>query len=211
MHFGGRELDIVLISMVGLIAALAFSAWSCGRSYFLKGKIRGLEEAVRELQAGMTSQLGPQPPPDVQKALTNFRNCLDRYSGLRVHGTDPIHAHLWTLGAAWGEECWLKGHGAGVRRKAPAEGKIRIDLSATELLQLGGLSNLGFQYMMPNTRIIESRRFTGKDDALDASRSTSKVEAVIPNKYRPDLVLQAESRESLIEDWWQPVVRKATA
>src|SRR5271170_3990253 len=91
----GRKLDIVLFGMVGLIAALAFSAWTCGRSYFLKGKIRGLEEAVRELQAGMASQLGAQLAPDVQKALTNFSNCLGRYSGRRAHGTDPIHAHLW--------------------------------------------------------------------------------------------------------------------
>lgn len=204
-------MDIVLSGIVGLIGALAFSVWSCGRSYFAKGKIQGLEQAVRELQAGMASQLGTPLAPDVQNALTNFSNCLGRYSGQRVHGTDPIHARLWVLGAALAEECWLKGHGAGVRRKAPAEGKIRIDLSATELLQLGGLANLGFQYMMPNMRLIDARRFTGKDDALDASRSISKVEAAIPNKYRPDLLLQVESRERLIEDWWQPVVRKATA
>jgi hypothetical protein len=203
--------DIVLFGMIGLMGALAYSVWSCGRSYFEKGKIRGIEEAVRELRAGMATQLGPQPTPDVQKTLTNFRNCLDRYSGQRVHGTDPIHAYLWALGAALGEECWLKGHGAGVRRKAPAEGKIRIDLLPAELLQLGGLSNLGFQYMMPNMRLIDARRFTGKDDALDASRSITKVEAAIPKKYRPDLFLQVESRERLIEDWWQPIVHKATA
>lgn len=74
------------------------------------------------------------------------------------------------------------GHGAGVRRKAPAEGKIRIDLSAAELLQLGGLANLVFQRMMPNMRLIEVRRFTGKDGALDASLSISRIEAAIPKK-----------------------------
>ncbi|WP_156180540.1 hypothetical protein [Bradyrhizobium sp. LTSPM299] len=204
-------MDIVLFGMLGLLAAFAFSAWSCGRSYFLKGRIRGLEEAVRELQVGMASHLGTPLAPDAQKALTDYRICLDRYSGRRVHGTDPIHAHLWALGASLGEECWLKGHGAGVRRKAPTEGNVRIDLSATELLQLGGLANLGFQYMMPNMRIIDARRFTGRDDALDASRSITKVEASIPKKYRPDLLLQVESRERLIENWWQPIVHKATA
>jgi hypothetical protein len=74
------------------------------------------------------------------------------------------------------EDCWLKRHSAGVRRKAPAEGKIQIDLSAAELLQLGALANLGFQYMMPNMRLIDARRFTGSNDALEASRSISKVE-----------------------------------
>jgi hypothetical protein len=65
--------------------------------------------------------------------------------------------------------------------------------------------------MMPNMRLIEARRFTGKDDAQDASLSISRIEAAIPKKYRPDLILQVQSRESLIEDWWQPITRKATA
>lgn len=204
-------MDIVLVVLAGLLGTLAFSVWSCGRFYYEKGKIKGVQEAVRELQVGMTRQLGTKLAPDVQKASTDLRNCLDRYSGQRVHGTNPIHAHLWLLGTALGEECWLKGHGAGVRRKAPAEGQIRVDLSASELLQLAGLVNVGFQCMMPNIRIIDIRRFTGRDDALDASRSISKVEAAIPRKYRPDLQLQAESRESLIEDWRQSITHGATA
>ena len=159
----------------------------------------------------MASHLGTDLAPDIRKALANLRNRLDGYPPRRVKGTDPLHADLWVLGAALAEGCWLKGHGAGVRRKVPAEGKIRIDLSAAELLQLGGLANLGFQYMMPNMRLIDARRFTGKDDALDASRSISRIEAAIPGKYRPDLILQVQSCESLIEDWWQPIIRKATA
>lgn len=204
-------MDIVLFILFGLLLTLAFSAWSSGRSYFQKGRIRGVEETVRELQVGMVSHLGRELTPDLENALANLRNRLDRYPPRRVKGTDPIHPDLWVLGAALAEECWLKGHGAGMRRKAPAEGKIRIDLSAAELLQLGGLANLGFQYMMPNMRLIEARRFAGKDDALDASRSISMVEAAIPKKYRPDLILQVQSRESLIEDWWQPIGQRATA
>ena len=77
----------------------------------------------------------------------------------------------------------------------------------TELLQLGGLANLGFQHMMPNMRIIETKRFLGKDDALEASRSVSRLEASIPEKYRPDLLVQVQSRDRLIEAWWKPVTR----
>jgi hypothetical protein len=204
-------MDIVSSVMVVLFGAFALSAWSCARSYFDRGKIRGIEEAVRELQVGMSAELGTELAPDVQKALANLHTCLVRRPGRRVHGTDPIHSHLWRLGAALGEACWLKGHGAGIRRKTPAEGRFRVDLSLSELLQLGGLANLGFQHMMPNMRIIDMRRFTGEDDAVDASRSISKIEAAIPKKYRPDLVLQAESRECLIDDWWRPVTHKATA
>jgi hypothetical protein len=203
--------DIVLPVLLGLFAACVFAAWSCGYSYFEKGRIRGIEEAVRELQTGMASQLGTEPAPDIQKAMTNLRNSLVRHSERRVADTKLIHADLWVLGAALAEACWLKGHGVGVRRKAPAEGQIRIDLAVTELLQLGGLANLGFQHMMPNVRIIDARRFTGEDDAFDASRSITKVEAAIPKKYRPDLLRQAESRECLIQDWWHPITPKATA
>jgi hypothetical protein len=113
------------------------------------------------------------------------------------------------VGAALAEESWLKGHGAGVRRKAPEAGKLRIDLSAAELLQIGSLANLGFQYMMPNMRLIDAPRFSGNDDALEASRSISKIEAAIPKMHRPDLILQVTSREILIEDWWQLRTRKA--
>jgi len=202
-------MDIVLFVLLGLFGALTFFAWSCGRSYFEKGKIRGIEEAVRELRVGMTPQLGQEPPPDVQKALVTLNNSLACSYGERRKNS--IHPHLWVLGASLAEECWVKGHGAGVRRKAPEPGRIRIDLSAAELLQLGGMANLGFQYMMPNMRIIDARRFTDSNDALDASRSISRVEAAIPKEYRPDLVRQAESRECLIVDWWKPVVRKMSA
>jgi hypothetical protein len=157
----------------------------------------------------MASHLGTDPAPEVQKALADLCDRLDRRPLGRLKGTDPIHADLWVLGAALAEECWLKGHGAGVRRKAPEAGKIRIDFSTAELLQVGSLANLGFQYMMPNMRIIDARRFSGSDDALEASRSISRVEAAIPKKYRPDLILQVASRESLIEDWWQPIIRRA--
>ena len=209
VHYRGCDVDIVLFILGGLFLTLVFSAWSSSRSYFQKGRIRGIEEAVRELQIGMASHLETELAPDAQKALANLRNCLDRHPPRRVKGTDPIHADLWVLGAALAEECWLKGHGAGVRRKAPEQGKIRIDLSAAELLQLGSLANLGFQYMMPNMRLIDARRFAGSDDALEASRSISKVEAAIPKKYRPDLILQVENRERLVEDWWQPIIRRA--
>jgi hypothetical protein len=203
-------MDIVLISMIGLFAVFALASLSCARSYYERGKLTGMREAVRELQVGMSRQLGNEISPEIHQALKSFHQCLDRHPTRKASDLKPIHSQLWVLGSALAEECWLKGHGVGVRRKAPEEGRIRVDLSVSELLQLGGLANVGFQHMMPNVRLIDVRRFTGSDDALDASRSISKIEATIPRKYRPDLLLQVESRERLIEAWWKPV-QKATA
>ena len=59
----------------------------------------------------------------------------------------------------------VQGHRAGVKRKAPAEGYIRVDFSVTELLQLSWLAHLGFQNMMPNYRGFEIHRFSGAEDA----------------------------------------------
>ncbi len=119
--------------------------------------------------------------------------------------TQRYHAQLWILGDAIGEACWLKGHGAGIRRKAPAEGKVRVDLSLNELLHLSWLAHLGFQRMMPNYRDFEIHRFSGEEDAKEGALAVGKIEAAIPAKNRPfaDLSTQLNSRQTLISDWWQ--------
>jgi hypothetical protein len=63
-----------------------------------------------------------------------------------------------------------------VRRKAPAKGKIRVDLSLNELLQLSWLAHLGFQHMVPN-RGFEMHRFTGEQDALEGTFALGKIES----------------------------------
>jgi hypothetical protein len=147
----------------------------------------------------------------VAKALKAF----NAVSGKRWKkgSTDPYHARLWTVGDAIGEACWLKGHAAGIRRKAPAEGKIRVDLSLTELLQLSWLAQLGFQHMMPNYRGFEIHRFSGEEDAWEGAAAVGKIESVIPAKQRPfaDLSVQFKKRQKLICDWWQAVPDRLTA
>ncbi|CCE05076.1 conserved hypothetical protein [Bradyrhizobium sp. STM 3843] len=153
----------------------------------------------------MTSQLDEKTlPSDVAKAEAELKIVLDEAARRQDLTEDAIHARLWALGAALGDACWLKGHSAGVRRKAPAEGRIRLDLSLVEILQLGGLANFGFQHMMPNIRLIDARRFADKEDAIEASRAVSRLEAALPKQYRPDLLDHARVREGLINDWWRP-------
>jgi len=207
----GVGLMDVLMMLGGLVVALMAAAWSSARSYFESGRRQGMEEAIREMARGVSSHCqleGGALPPAVEKAMVAVRAAASRQrrrSGKAANATDPSHAQLWILGNAIGEACWLKGHGTGVRRKAPAEGKIRVDLSVNELLQLGWLAHLGFQHMMPNYRSFESYRFSGEDDAQEGARAIGKIEAAIPARARPvaDASISYKRRLKLIGDWWQ--------
>jgi hypothetical protein len=206
--------DILLI-LGGLEVALIVAGWSCAKSYFGKGRLRGLEEATREISRGISShyELEAQVIPErVAKAIRALKAVAAKPRQMG-NGTDPYHAQLWIVGDAIGEACWLNGHAAGIRRKAPAEGKIRVDLSLTELLQLSWLAHLGFQHMMPNYRGFEIHRFSGEEDARDGAKAVSKIENVIPVKDRPftDLLAQINGRQKLICDWWRAPSDRLTA
>lgn len=207
-------MDLMAWIVAGLFLGLTWSTWSMSRSFFEKGRIRGVRECVREMRRGMVALLDCEDqklPDDLQKAISELEAVLERASSITKSNTDPIHARLWTLGRTLAEACWVKGHAAGVRRKAPAPGNVRVDLSAIELLQLGGLANLGFQHMMPNARLFDLRRFTGRDDALEAARALSRLEAAIPKQHRPDVLRHAEGRKQLIDNWWTPMSERAIA
>ena len=211
---GGLTMDILLWILVGIFLTLAWSTWFMSRSFFGKGRLRGIRECLLDMRKGMVVQLGYEDekfPDDLQKALSAVEALLDRPPSNTRSDIDKIHPQLWTLGRTLAEACWLKGHDAGMRRKAPAEGKIRIDLSVIELLQLGSLANLGFQSMMPNARLLDIRRFSGKDDAVEATRALSRVEAAIPKEHRPDLLRHADNRMQLIDSWWIPTSERAIA
>ena len=173
-----------------------------------------MEEATRELIRGIGSHCeleGRVAPGRVATALKALKAASGKHR--KKGSVDPYHAQLWVVGDAIGEACWVKGHGAGVRRKAPAEGKIRTDLSLNEILQLSWLARLGFQHMMPNYRGFEIHRFSGEEDAWEAAKAVAKIEATIPTEERPfaDLSVQYKSRQKLIWDWWQAEPNRLTA
>jgi hypothetical protein len=206
--------DILFILGV-LLVAFVVAGWSCARSYFEKGRLRGMEEATREIIRGVTShyEIEAQIPECVGKALEQAKAVSGRRPKTSRGLTDPYHAQLWIVGDAIGDACWRKGHAAGIRRKAPAEGKIRVDFSLNELLQLSWLAHLGFQYMMPNYRGFEIHRFSGEEDAREGAIAVGKIECAIPGKMRPfaDLGIQLKNRQKLISDWWQGVPDRLTA
>jgi hypothetical protein len=206
----------ILFMLGGLLVAFLVAGWSCARSYFEKGRLRGIEEATREIARGVSSHYeveGRAVPESVAKAVNAVKAVSAKRFKLKAGSTDPYHAQLWILGDAIGEACWLKGHGAGMRRKAPGEGKIRVDFSLNELLQLSWLAHLGFQNMMPNYRGFEIHRFSGEQDAQEGAIAVGKIEGAIPTKERPftDLSAQLKSRQKLVRDWWQAVPDRLTA
>jgi hypothetical protein len=203
----------ILFILGGMHLALALAVLSCARSYFEKGRRRGMEEATRELARGVNSHYEAHGSAASERLEAAF-NGMNKITGKARNGlADPYHAQLWVLGDAIGEACWLKGHAAGLRRKAPAEGKIRIDLSLNELLQLSWLAHLGFQHMMPNYRDFEIHRFSGEDDAGEGALAVSRIESAIPVSARPfaDLSAQLKRRQRLISDWWQDAPDRITA
>ena len=206
----------ILFTVMGLLVALVVAVWSCAKSYFENGRFRGAEEATGEILRGITSHYelqGQAVPDSVANALKALNAVSDKRRKMGRVLTNPYHAQLWILGDAIGEACWLKGHTAGIKRKAPAEGKIRVDLTLNELLQLSWLAHLGFQHMMPNYRGFEIHRFNGKEDAQEGAKAVSRIEAAIPAKERPfaDLSAQFNGREKLISDWWEPLPNSLTA
>jgi hypothetical protein len=175
-----------------------------------------MEEATREISRGISSHYeleGQVVPERVAKAVKAVKAVSGKRRKKSKGSSDPYHAQLWIVGDAIGEACWLKGHTAGIRRKVPAEGKIRVDLSLTELLQLSWLAHLGFQHMMPNYRGFEIHRFSGEEDAREGAKAVGKIESVIPAKDRPfaDLLVQFKNRQKLIGDWWQAAPDRLTA
>jgi hypothetical protein len=204
----------ILFVLSGLLVAFVVAGFSCARSYFEKGRLQGMEEATREMTRGIGPhyELGGQVAPErVAKALKAFEAVSGKH--WKKGSTDPYHPQFWIIGDAIGEACWLKGHAAGMRRKAPAEGKIRVDLSLNELLQLSWLAHLGFQHMMPNYRGFEIHRFGDEENAWEGAKAVAKIEAVISTKERPfaDLSVQVKNRQKLICDWWHEVPSKLTA
>jgi hypothetical protein len=183
---------------------------------FRKGARPRLRRSDPRVYQGLTSHYELEEnavPERVALALKGLEIASRKASTISKRLANPYHAQLWILGDAMGEACWLKGHAAGIRRKAPLEGCIRVDLSIAELLQLSWLAHLGFRRMMPNFRDFEIHRFSGAEDALEGATAVSKIECAVPVQQRPfvDLTIQLKRRQELISDWWQSAPNQLSA
>ncbi len=193
---------VILAILSGLLVALLITSWSCAKSYFDKGRLRGVEEATREIIRGVELHYTGKKsaiPEDVVKAI----EAVKTVAGTKP-GADPYQARLWVFGDAVGRACWRKGYVAGLRELTPEQGKIRLDFSINELLQLSWLAHLGFQHMMPNYRGFEIHRFAGEADASEGACAVSRLEAAIQAKHKllDDPLVRSNSRQALIRGWW---------
>jgi hypothetical protein len=196
---------VLLVVMGALFTLLVGVSWSCARSYYEKGRLRGMQDAAREIIRGVASHCdleGSSVPDSVTNAIAALETISRR--NLLPTTNDPYEARFWVFGDAIADACWRKGHASGLKKREPAAGKLRIDLSPSDLLHLSWFAHLGFQHMMPNFRGFEIHRFSGADDAEEGSKAIGRLEAAIPAAQRPfdDLASQFDSRGKLIRDWW---------
>jgi hypothetical protein len=194
----------ILAVLAVLQLLLLISAGSMLRSYFVRGRHRGMQEAATEIIRGVNSHfdvVGGQLPPSISKAL-EILNAAPVNASHRKQ-LDHRRAQLWIFGDAVGSACLSKGYRSGKQTMAPREGRMFIELSLDELLELNWLAHLGFQHMMPNYRGFETHRFSGEDAARHASKAVERLEVSIPETHRPvDPTALSNGRLTLVENWW---------
>jgi hypothetical protein len=166
-------------------------------------------KVAEEVMRGAQPSLGTAErayPKEVLATMAEVKRCLET-------GSTKHEAALWEFGNAIGESCLRKGYLEGVKTGAIPDGKIRIEVTLNELLQMSWLAHLGFQHMMPNFRGVEIHRFSGEDDAREAARSVAMLECALPKSERPfaDIKVQILTRDKMISDWWVPKAQLKSA
>jgi hypothetical protein len=208
---GDRVVDILIVLTLLQLFFVA-AIWSSVRTFFARGRLRGMQEATQEIVRGVQSHYeiaGEAIPAGVAKAIDAVTAVTSGASYNRK--IYRYHAHLWVFGDAVGEACWRRGYEVCKRAMTPRQDIILVELSLKELLHLTWLAHLGFNHMMPNYRGFESYRFTGDEDARGGARAVERLEAAVPAEHRPfeDSAAQADGRRKLITEWWSPRLRTA--
>jgi hypothetical protein len=200
-------MDILVVIVVLLILLFAAS-WSAARSYFMKGRLDGMEAATVEIVRGINSHyesVGRPLPADVAKALDavrSFARCASCEQSISRY-----QARLWSFGDAVGAACWRKGYETCREKMSPRADRVRIDLPVDQLLHLVTIAHLGFKKMMPNDRAIETVRFEGEEHALVVTRAVERLELALPEAYRPSG--HSATRQAMIRHWWPPERKRA--
>lgn len=203
----------ILTLLAFLLLLLVFSTGALAQSYFIRGRLRGMQEATIEIIRGVNShfEVEGQPPAGVLKALETLKTAGSGLSQDKL--LERRHAHLWAFGEAVGNACWKKGYRSGKLTMAPREGKVFVELSPNELLQLTWLAHLGFLHMMPNYRGFEIHRFSGEEDARDGAKAVDRLEVAVPAMHRPadNPIALSNARLAMVENWWASKPQFASA
>jgi hypothetical protein len=197
----------ILAVLVVLLVLLLASTWSSARSFFLKGRLAGMEEATLEIIRGINSHYeaaGQSAPDYVTKAVESIKTFARGTS--HEKSIRRYQARLWIFGDAVGAACWRRGYDACKLQMTPEQGRIRVDMPVSDVLHLTSLAHLGFKKMMPNDRGTEILRFDGEDHALAGACAVERLEQAVPELQRP--VGHSANRQALIQHWW-PLERKS--
>ena len=194
----------ILTVLTILLLLLMISLGSFLRSCFVRGRLRGMQEAAAEIIRGLNShvEVEGELTAGVSKALETLKTAA---AGVSHHKQiERRYAHLWVFGDAIGKSCWSKGYRTGKLTMAPRDDKVLVELSVNELRQLAWLAHLGFQHMMPNYRGFEIHRFSGEEDALDGAKAVERLEVSVPAMHRTadDPIALSNARLGLINNWW---------
>lgn len=190
---------ILSFLLIGFLLFL-WSMFCSIRSVVERSMPKRLEFIADEIVRGAQNHLGTST---AALPISVVEKCRDAKAVLALEKYAQYPA-LWDLGNAISEECWRNGFLEGRKLGEVPRGKIRLDLTVEELLQMSWLANLGFQHMMPNYRGFEIFRFSGEEDAKANARAVSILECAVPKGKRPfaDLTNQMRARDKMISDWW---------
>jgi hypothetical protein len=203
--------------LVMIVIAAAAVAFVADRAVFARGRLSGLKEATDEIMRGVAYhyQHNKQGSEPVLKALNDMKTRLAKRRPARTT-RDAASAGLRELGGAISDVVFRKGFEAGqsaeARFEAPIDGKIRVDLSISELMQIRWLAHFGFEHTMWNTWDPEGAKprphadvvFKAKPDAQRATEAIDTLERRIP-KERKDSgqpYALAINRQQMIRERW---------
>jgi len=204
--------ELIMIFAVG--AAVAFVA---DRAVFTRGRLSGIREAVDEMMRGAAYhyQNDNQTSEAIRNALDDIKARLSKRRSARTKG-NAVGADLSGLGRAMGDVVFGKGFEAGrdaqARLEAPINGKVRLDLSISELMQIRWLAHFGFEHTMWNTWDPEGAKprphadvvFKNQTDAQRATEAIDLLEQRIPKERRAsgEPYALALNRQQMIRERW---------
>jgi hypothetical protein len=203
-----------LVMIFAVVAAVAFVA---DRAVFTRGRLSGIREAVDEMMRGAAYhyQNDNQTSEPILNALKDIKARLSKKRSTRITG-ESISTALGELGRALGDVVFGKGFEAGrdaqARLEAPINGKVRIDLSISELMQIRWLAHFGFEHTMWNTWDPEGAKprphtdvsFKTRTDAQRATEAIDLLEQRIPKDRRDsgEPYALALNRQQMIRERW---------
>jgi hypothetical protein len=168
---------------------------------YWRGKLDGIKSATTEIIRGVSHHYENERkklPENVSDTIDKMRAQTENVKTAKEK-CGAYDIWLWNLGSAIGEACWQDGHDAGQRWTEPQKGKIRIDLSVEELMQVSWLAHCGFQHCMND----QFDGFENKQNAEKAQVAIGRLEFHIPREMRgDDPHAQSFNRQTMIWGRW---------